>query len=272
MQNSLFNISVCIGKHTLNISEVIRDIFIPLFAVFLGAVLAHFFNIWYDKKNTYDKNKSRLIYLHNKLLTIYMDLKICNKIANDKIKLLEKNKLNEIVNTTIMTTYEINIKFEEFNFLSMYNKLFVVMIQILKDRLGELNIYLSDYNKYSENIRLNWRKNIEIEIPITSQVNTYLNEIKDFSEDLLGILHILLKGLDLCYQKYFNNNFDYYDLSSNYLDDGFFSENKLYISNLNSFNTAWLPTRNIKDDFNIFKCRFKQKILAIKTYLMIEVK
>ena len=265
MQNSLFNISV-------SISAVIKDIFIPLFAVFLGAVFAHYFNIWYDKKNTFDKNKSKLIYLHNKLLTIYMDLKICNKIVNDKINLLENNKLNEIVNNTITTTYGINIKFEEFNFLLMYNKLFVVMIQILNDRLGELNIYLSDYNKYSENIRLNWRKNIELELQVTSQVNTYLNEIRNFSEDLLGILHILLQGLDLCYQKYFNNKFDYYDLSSNYLEDSFFSENKLYISNLKSFNNAWLPIRNIQDDLKILKCRFKQKIYDIKTYLMLEGK
>ena len=89
---------------------------------------------------------------------------------------------------------------------------------------------------------------------------------------MLGILHILLQGLDLCYQKYFNNKFDYYDLSSNYLEDSFFSENKLYISNLKSFNNAWLPIRNIQDDLKILKCRFKQKIYDIKTYLMLEGK
>lgn len=272
MQTSLFNISISIGQHTQNIDDIVKDIFIPLFAVFLGAILAYFFNIWYNKKIIFDKNKSQLIYLHNKLLTIYMDLKICNKTVKNKMELLKNNKLKEIVNSTITTTYEINIKFEEFNFLLMYNRLFVVMIQILNDRLRELNIYLSDYNKYSEDIRLNWQTNTEIETFIKPQVNTYLNEIKNFSEDLLGILHILLNGLDTCYKNYFNNKFDYYDLSSNYLEEKFFSKNNIYTSNLNSFNSAWLPTRKLKDDLKILKCKFKQKIQDIKTYLMLEDK
>lgn len=245
--DSLFKIAFNIGQSNTSISEIVKDVFIPLFSVFLGAVFAHMFTIWYDKKNTYDKNKSQLIYLHNKLLTIYMDLKICNKNATDKISLLENFKLIDIVNKTYTTTFEINIKYEEFNFLSMYNKLFVVIIQILKDRLEELNIYLA--------------------LHITSQLNSYLIEIKDFSEDLLGLLHILLKGLDLCYINYFNENFDFYDLSSNYLKDNFFDNNQLYILNRQNFDKAWLPKHNLKTDIKKIKFKLKKMINDIKIYL-----
>lgn len=264
--DSLFKIAFNIGQSNSSISEIVKDIFIPLFSVFLGAVFAHYFNIWYDKKNTYDKNKSQLIYLHNKLLTIYMDLKLCNKNATDKISLLEKFKLIDVVNNTFTTTFEINIKFEEFNFLSKYNKLFVVIIQMLKDRLKELNIYLSDCSRYSESIRLNWHKNIEYELPITSQLNTYLNEIKDFSEDLLGLLHILLNGLDLCYKNYFNESFDFYDLSSNYLEDSFFDNNQLYKSNKENFSKAWSPKHNLKTDIKRIEFKVKKIINDIKMY------
>lgn len=265
--DSLFKIAFNIGQSNTSISEIVKDVFIPLFSVFLGAVFAHMFTIWYDKKNTYDKNKSQLIYLHNKLLTIYMDLKICNKNATDKISLLENFKLIDIVNKTYTTTFEINIKYEEFNFLSMYNKLFVVIIQILKDRLEELNIYLADCSRYSENIRLNWHENIEYELHITRQLNSYLIEIKDFSEDLLGLLHILLKGLDLCYINYFNENFDFYDLSSNYLKDNFFDNNQLYILNRQNFDKAWLPKHNLKTDIKKIKFKLKKMINDIKIYL-----
>lgn len=267
----MFNITINLTNS--DISEIVKDICIPLFSVFLGSILGYFFNARHDKLNTYNNNKAKLLYLHNKLLTIYMDLKICHTSIINKLKFLKNSKLDNIVTSTITICPKMDIKSEDFSFISIYNKVFVISIQTLKDRLIEFNIWLDEFNNYKESIRRkqeNKKTKIEYDKYTKKQLKTYLMELKNFSEELLSIAHILLNGLDFCYREFFNNHLDYFDLSSNYLEESFFKNSNLYESNKKSFNNGWMPKSNLKTDIEKFKINIVKKIGNLKEYLMFQ--
>ncbi len=264
----MFNITINLTNS--DISEIVKDICIPLFSVFLGSILGYFFNARHDKLNTYNNNKTKLLYLHNKLLTIYMDLKICHTSIINKLKFLKNSELDKVVTSTITICPKMDIKSEDFSFISIYNRVFVISIQTLKDRLIEFNIWLDEFNNYKESIRRKRKTKIRYDKCMKKQLKTSLMELKKFSEELLSIAHILLKGLDYCYKEFFNNHLDYFDLSSNYLEESFFKNSNLYETNKKSFSDSWMPKANLKTDIEKFKINIVKKIGNLKEYLMFQ--
>lgn len=250
--------------------DIIKDFIVPFLAVFIGAICAYCFNTRLKQLNLHKNNKIKLIYLHNKMLNVYKNLINYNKWVNEKIIQLNENKIFDIVNNTNVIPFNVIWEYEEFNFLSIHNRLFTIMTQMVQDRLKEFNACKSDYDKYTEEKRINWNDSFETDIKIHNQLNTYLGELRIVSFGLMGIFHILIKGLDTCYKKYYNLDYDFYDLSSNYLQDEFFLGYHDYESNKKEFDTAWIPNRTIMRDFKLFHLKFKNLLNTIYLYLCLD--
>ena len=247
--------------------DLLKSFVVPFLAVFIGAICTYFFDKKHHKKKMYIENKTKLIYFHNKILSKYLDMIKCYESLNQKLDLLKISNLEGIISGKNTIKFDLDIKIEEINFLTLYNRSFIVLAQMLQDRLKEFDIYMADYEKYINAQRTQWN---HIDYSIKQQLAVYLNENKTFAIEIIGLMHIILKGLDKCNLKYFNSEFDFYDSSINYLQDNLFNNDKLYIENEHNFENAWKPKKTFIHECFFLYLKLKKLLHSISIYFCLD--
>lgn len=247
--------------------ELLKSFVVPFLAAFMGAICAYFFNTKLHKKKMYIENKTKLIYFHNKILSKYLDMIKCYKSLNRKLDLLKIDNIEGIIGSKNTIKFDLDIKLDEINFLTLYNRAFIVLAQMLQDRLKEFDLYMADYEEYINAQRTQWNP---IDYSIKQQLAVYLNENKTFAIEIIGLMHIILKGLDKCNLKYFNSEFDFYDSSINYLQDNLFNNDKLYIENEQNFENAWKPKKTFIHECFFLYLKLKKLLHSISIYFCLD--
>lgn len=247
--------------------DLLKSFVVPFLAAFMGAICAYFFNTKLHKKKMYIENKTKLIYFHNKILSKYLDMIKCYKSLNRKLDLLKIDNIEGIIGSKNTIKFDLDIKLDEINFLTLYNRAFIVLAQMLQDRLKEFDLYMADYEEYINAQRTQWNP---IDYSIKQQLAVYLNENKTFAIEIIGLMHIILKGLDKCNLKYFNSEFDFYDSSINYLQDNLFNNDKLYIENEQNFENAWKPKKTFIHECFFLYLKLKKLLHSISIYFCLD--
>lgn len=183
----------------------IKDALIPCFSVFLGAILAHNFNINRDKIKKVQEICEKMNVLCNKSDFLLGSLMSYNEFLVEKIEMLfnenvEKAAINPIYIPDISC---FNISIEEYAFLSNYNTRFLYTIEQLKKQLQLLESCAQTYkNKIQINsIKIN--ENFLTEDDIKQTIDC-LKTLRDALNPSIEFAYVLNCQLNKCCIRYFN--------------------------------------------------------------------
>lgn len=202
---------------TINISDVvvtfgqplqinwIKDAMVPFTSVFLGAVLAHNFNINRDRSKKIDELCAKMTVVCNKSDFLLGNLMSYNEFLIEKIEAkFNDNAMDAAMNPVFIPDVScFNVTSENYSFLASYNPKFLYLIEQLNRQLQLLLTCAETYKRTIINNSIKMDQQVFNEDDIQSTIGC-LKTLRDSLEPAIEFAYVLNCQLNKCCSMYFN--------------------------------------------------------------------